>query len=75
MEIFYDQCSEEELKKMYAKADAELTQALLEGAAWEDLRYKTSLVTKISIALHKKQHPEWYNIGPADNSIRADLPS
>ncbi|MGE5522046.1 MAG: hypothetical protein ACM3VS_19135 [Candidatus Dadabacteria bacterium] len=70
MEVFYDQCSEEELKRMYDKADAELTQALLDGAAWEDLRYKTSLVTKISIALHKKQHPEWYTSGPADTNMR-----
>ncbi len=56
------------LKKMFVSESRELTEALLQGADWEEVEDKRRLVTQLSLVIDRKS--EGINFNPAENSIR-----
>jgi hypothetical protein len=53
----------------YTREAAELKQALLDGALWEEVKERRSRVTQLAIAIHQKK--ERTGTHPAANALRA----
>ena len=58
----------EAVNAMYENEKQKLTEALLNGASWEEVQYQRRLVTTLAIERHKK----WKLINPAENELRKD---
>ena len=69
MEIDLLSLSLNELQALQQKADRELKQALLDGAAWNEVRDKRITVTKLTQALYRKREAT-VNSTPADSQLR-----
>jgi hypothetical protein len=55
------------LKAIYQKEEEILKAKLLNGALWQEVKENIKIVTKLSIALHKK-HQSLHGRNPAEHS-------
>ena len=58
----------EAVNALYEGEKQRLTEALLNGASWEEVQEQRRLVTLLAIERHKK----WKLINPAENEMRKD---
>ena len=54
MEIELSSMDAEALRNLYVKAAAELKDALLNGASWQEVQQHRKFVTQLSMALHTR---------------------
>ena len=71
MEMDFSSFSLEQLNAMHEQANREMKAALLDGAAWEELRDKRMLVTQLSIQIAKKKLKKDAQ-NPADTSLQVE---
>lgn len=57
----------ETLKILYEKEAAQLRNALINGAQWDEVREQRLKVTELSIVIHQKRNS---NSNPAETSVR-----
>ena len=58
----------EAVNALYESEKHKLTEALLNGASWEEVQDQRRLVTSLAIERHKK----WKLTNPAENELRKD---
>jgi hypothetical protein len=58
------------LKVLYDKEAAALSDALLNGASWNEVREQRKNVTELAIEIHKRRYISSQN--PAEQSIRSE---
>jgi hypothetical protein len=58
----------EAVNALYESEKYKLTEALLNGASWEEVQDQRRLVTSLAIERHKK----WKLTNPAENEMRKD---
>jgi hypothetical protein len=61
----------ETLKEIYTVENDKLQKALLNGSRWEDMKEQRSTVTEISIMIHKRLYPNFFD-NPAEYPSRED---
>ena len=58
----------EQLQALYAETNAQLMEALLMGAVWEELREESIRLTVLAREIHHRKYP--FGQGPAETPFR-----
>jgi hypothetical protein len=59
----------ETLKKLYTVENSKLQEALINGSKWEDMKEQRTTVTELSIMIHKRMYPNFFD-NPAEYPSR-----